>query len=129
MTFDSRQVSPFRPSSQKIVFTANSNTTPVIGEGSLILIDTLNLDFVLIDPFMKQLLHRHNKGIRKPTYEPELSTKVKYLISNYVSNHRLSELNKSFITQLSTIVISNSVQEALVDPRWKATMNEEMKSL
>ena len=77
---------------------------------------------------MKQLLRRYNKSIHKPTYEPELSTKVKYLISNYVSNHRLSELNKSFITQLSTIVISNSVQEALVDPR-KATMNEEMKSL
>ena len=77
---------------------------------------------------MKQLLRRYNKSIHKPTYEPELSAKVKYLISNYVSNHRLSELNKSFITQLSTIVISNSVQEALVDPR-KATMNEEMKSL
>ena len=128
MTFDSRQVSPLRPSLQKIVSTANGNTTPVIGEWSLTFIDTLNLNFVLIDPFMKQLLRRYNKSIHKPTYEPELSAKVKYLISNYVSNHRLSELNKSFITQLSTIVISNSVQEALVDPR-KATMNEEMKSL
>ncbi|RVW53554.1 Retrovirus-related Pol polyprotein from transposon TNT 1-94 [Vitis vinifera] len=46
------------------------------------------------DPFMKRLPHRHNRGIPKPTYEPELSTK-----------------------------------EALADPRWKATMNEEMKSL
>ena len=33
MTFDSRQVSPFGPSSQKIISTANGNTTPVIGEG------------------------------------------------------------------------------------------------
>ena len=41
--------------------------------------------------FMKQLPHRHNKGIPKPTYEPELSTKVKYPMSNYVSNHRLSK--------------------------------------
>ena len=40
------------------------------------------------DPFMKRLPHRHNRGIPKPTYEPELSTKVKYLVSNYVSNHR-----------------------------------------
>ncbi|RVW86216.1 Retrovirus-related Pol polyprotein from transposon RE1 [Vitis vinifera] len=48
------------------------------------------------DPFMKRLPHRHNRGIPKPTYEPELSTKVKYLMSNYVSNHRLSESNKSF---------------------------------
>ncbi|RVW24660.1 Retrovirus-related Pol polyprotein from transposon TNT 1-94 [Vitis vinifera] len=81
------------------------------------------------DPFMKRLPHRHNRGIPKPTYEPELSTKVKYPMSNYVSNHRLSESNKSFVNQLSTIAIPNSVQEALADPRWKATMNEEMKSL
>ncbi|KAJ9682154.1 hypothetical protein PVL29_018172 [Vitis rotundifolia] len=48
MTFDSRKVSPLRPSSQKIVSTANGNTTPVIGEGSLTFIDTLNLDSVLV---------------------------------------------------------------------------------
>ncbi|WJZ96754.1 hypothetical protein VitviT2T_015407 [Vitis vinifera] len=81
------------------------------------------------DLFMKRLPHRHNRGIPKPTYEPELSTKVKYPMSNYVSNHRLSESNKSFVNQLSTVAIPNSVQEALADPRWKAAMNEEMKSL
>ncbi|RVW22117.1 Retrovirus-related Pol polyprotein from transposon TNT 1-94 [Vitis vinifera] len=81
------------------------------------------------DPFMKRLPHRHNRGIPKPTYEPELSTKVKYPMSNYVSNHRLSESNKSFVNQLFTVTIPNSVQEALVDLRWKAAMNEEMKSL
>ena len=69
------------------------------------------------DPFMKWLPHCHNRGIPKPTYEPELSTKVKYPMSNYVSNHRLSESNKSFVNQLSTIAIPNSVQEALADPR------------
>ncbi|KAJ9697399.1 hypothetical protein PVL29_009289 [Vitis rotundifolia] len=50
MTFDSRQVSPLRPSSQKIVSTTNGNTTPVIGEGSLTLTDTLNLDSILVVP-------------------------------------------------------------------------------
>ena len=50
MTFDSKQVSPLRPSSQKIVSTANGNTTPVTGEGSLTLTDTLNLDSVLVVP-------------------------------------------------------------------------------
>ena len=50
MTFDSRQVSPLKSSSQKIVSTANGNTTLVIGEGSLTLTDTLNLDFVLVVP-------------------------------------------------------------------------------
>ena len=81
------------------------------------------------DPFMKRLPHYHNRGIPKPTYEPELSTKVKYPMSNYVSNHRLSESNKSFVNQLSTVAIPNSVQEALADPRWKVAMNEEIKSL
>ena len=33
------------------------------------------------------------------------------------------------VNQLSTIHISNSVQEAIIDPRWKDAMNEEMKSL
>ena len=56
-----------------------------------------------LNPFMKQLSHRHNKGIPKPTYEPELSIKVKYSMSNYVSNHRWSESNKSFVNQLSTV--------------------------
>ena len=46
-----------------------------------------------------------------------------------MSNHRLSESNKSFVNQLSNVSIPNSVQEALPDPRWKASMNEEMKSL
>ncbi|RVW24720.1 hypothetical protein CK203_082243 [Vitis vinifera] len=81
------------------------------------------------DPFMKRLPHRHNRGIPKPTYEPELFTKVKYPMSNYVSNHHLSKSNKSFVNQSSTIAIPNGVQEALVDPRWKAAMNVEMKSL
>ena len=46
-----------------------------------------------------------------------------------MSNHRLFESNKSFVNQLSDVAIPNSVHEALPDPRWKATMNEEMKSL
>ena len=59
--------------------------------------DVLNLE---PDPFMKRLPHRHNRGIPKPTYELELSTKVKYPMSNYVSNHRLSKSNKSFVNHI-----------------------------
>ena len=43
MTFDSRQVSPLKPSSQKFVSTANGSLAPIIGEWSLPLTDTLNL--------------------------------------------------------------------------------------
>ena len=84
---------------------------------------------IVSEPPRKQLPPCQTRGIPKPTYEPELSSKIKYHMSHYVSNHRLSESNKSFVNQLSTVSIPNSVQEALADPRWKATMNEEMKSL
>ena len=84
---------------------------------------------VVSEPPKKQLPSRQTRGIPKPTYEPKLSSKVKYPMIHYVSNHRLSELNKSFVNQLSTVSIPNSVHESLADPRWKAAMNEEMKSL
>ncbi|RVW92462.1 Retrovirus-related Pol polyprotein from transposon RE1 [Vitis vinifera] len=63
------------------------------------------------DPFMKRLPHRHNRDIPKPTYEPELSTKVKYPMSNYVSNHRLSESNKSFVNQIRCMVSEKQCQK------------------
>lgn len=81
------------------------------------------------EPHRRQLPQRHTRGIPKSTYEPELSSKAKYPMSHYVSNHRLSESNMSFVNQLSAVSIPNSVQEALSDPRWKEAMNEEMKSL
>ena len=48
MTFDVRQVSNLNPSSQNYVSTANGHTTPVIGEGSLHLTNTLHLDSVFV---------------------------------------------------------------------------------
>ena len=50
MTFDSRQVSPFKSSSQNSISTANGISIPIIGEGSLSLTNTLNLDYVLVAP-------------------------------------------------------------------------------
>ena len=50
MTFDSRQVSPLKSSSQNSVSTANGTSIPIIGEGSLSLTNTLNLDYVLVIP-------------------------------------------------------------------------------
>ena len=72
---------------------------------------------VMSEPPRKQLPPCQTRGIPKPTYEPELSSKVKYLMSHFVSNHRLFESNKSFANQLSTVSIPNNVQEALADPR------------
>ena len=64
---------------------------------------------VVSEPFLKQLPQHYTKGIPKPTYEPKLSSKIKYPMSHYVSNHRLSESNMSFVNQLSTVSIPNSV--------------------
>ena len=50
MTFYSRQVSPLKPSSQNYVSTANGTSIPIIGEGSLSLTNTLNLDSILVVP-------------------------------------------------------------------------------
>ena len=50
MTFDSRQVSPLKSSSQNFVSTANGTSISIIGEGSLSLTNTLNLNSVLFVP-------------------------------------------------------------------------------
>ena len=41
---------------------------------------------VVSEPPRKQLPPRQTRGIPKPTYEPELSSKVKYPMNHYVSN-------------------------------------------
>lgn len=48
MTFDFRHVSSLTPSTKPSVSTANGTSASVIGEGSVTLTDTLNLDSVLI---------------------------------------------------------------------------------
>ena len=72
---------------------------------------------VVSEPPRKQLPLCQTRGIPKPTYEPKLPSKVNYPMTHYVSNHRLSESNMSFVNQLFTVSIPNSVQEALADPR------------
>jgi hypothetical protein len=84
---------------------------------------------VNLEPHIKVLPDRVTRGIPRVTYEPILSSKPKYPMSNFVSYHSLSKACKSFVNQLSVVSIPNSVQEALRDPRWKEAMNEEMKSL
>ena len=56
MTFDSKQVSPLKSSSQNSVSTANGTSIPIIREGSLSLTNTLNLDYVLVVPSLNNNL-------------------------------------------------------------------------
>lgn len=97
--------------------------------------DTPNQLFVkdvsdsMSEPSRKQLPLRQTRGILKPTYESNFLVKKKYPMTHHVSNHHLSESNKSFINQSSVVSIPSGVHEALADPRWKSAMNEEMKPL
>jgi hypothetical protein len=91
---------------------------------------------------LRRLPERINRGIPKPiceadpkckhkyfASEPNSNSRVRYPLNNYVSTCHLSESNKSFVYQLSTVSIPNTVQEALVDSCWKDAMNEELRSL
>lgn len=52
MTFDSKLVHSLQLSSQTNVITVNDSATPIIGEGTIALTDNLNLDTVLVIPFL-----------------------------------------------------------------------------
>ena len=80
-------------------------------------------------PEIGKLPPRANRGIPKPTYEPDPKCKVQYPLSNYVSTKRLSESNKSFVCQLSSVSIPNSVQEGKTNLKWQEAMDKELCSL
>jgi hypothetical protein len=53
MTRDVRQLQSILPSSQSVISTANGSTSPVTGEGSVILSNTLTLNIVLVVPSLE----------------------------------------------------------------------------
>lgn len=52
VTFDSKHISHLKSLLEKNISISNCNTTPIIGEGSVTFIDILNLEYVLIVPFL-----------------------------------------------------------------------------
>ena len=52
---------------------------------------------------------RINRGIPKKQYDPDIHTKAKYPINNFISTHHLSESYVYTINQLSTISILSNV--------------------
>ncbi|KAH9685409.1 protein kinase domain-containing protein [Citrus sinensis] len=108
----------------------NSDTTAIENESHEEIPNQLSAEDVPTTSPIRRILPQHqNRGIPKPTYDPDFSSRVKYPMSHFVSNHHLSESNQSFVNQLSTVSIPNSVHEALKDPKCKAAMNDEMRSL
>ena len=96
----------------------NSDTTAIQNESYEEIPNQSSAEDVPTTSSIRRILpQRQNRGIPKPTYEPDFSSRVKYPMSHFVSNHRLSESNQSFVNQLSVVSIPNSVQEALKDPK------------
>ncbi|XP_070668503.1 uncharacterized protein [Malus domestica] len=60
MTCDSRQIQTLKPSTKTFVSVANSNVALIIGEGTVSLSDTLNLDTVLVVPTLDYNLFAHH---------------------------------------------------------------------
>ncbi|KAH9763832.1 retrovirus-related pol polyprotein from transposon RE1 [Citrus sinensis] len=90
----------------------NSDTTAIENEShEEILNQSFAEDVPTTSPIRRILPQRQNRDIPEPTYEPDFSSRVKYPMSHFVSNHRLSESNQSFVNQLSAVSIPNSVKE------------------
>lgn len=54
---------------------------------------------------------------------------TKHPLSNFMSYDRINNKYKAFATQLAMDSIPKYLGEAIVDPRWKEAINEEMKAL
>lgn len=68
-----------------------------------------DISYTVHESTRRQLPQRLTRGIQKPTYEPQLSSKVRYPMNHYMSTHRLSQTNRSFVNQLSNASIPNCV--------------------
>ncbi|RVW98769.1 Retrovirus-related Pol polyprotein from transposon RE1 [Vitis vinifera] len=84
-----------------------------LGETSTDSTDNLDLDLPIAV----------RKGTRECTNRPL------YPLSHYVSLKHLSSAHKNFIVSLNTIIIPNTVSEALTKREWKDAMREEMSAL
>lgn len=60
------------------------------------------------------------KGVRSCTQHP---------IAQFISYHRISPNQKSFLTSLDSIAIPNTVEEALQNQNWVQATHEEMRAL
>ena len=73
---------------------------------------------------------RHNRGKPPNRYSPDIEERQsKYLIVNYVSTQRLSELLRAFAHTLSSCQILSSVVKALSDSKWAQAIKEELEAL
>jgi Reverse transcriptase (RNA-dependent DNA polymerase) len=74
---------------------------------------------------------RKNRGIPPKRYVPENGTskEIKYPIANYTTTNELPNQLKEFNDKMLSIVVPDSVEEAMKDPKWVQAMEEELNAL
>jgi hypothetical protein len=74
---------------------------------------------------------RMNRGKPPKRYVPEdgTSKEIRYPIANYTTVEKLPKPLKDFSNQISSVIVPNSVEEALKDPKWVEAMEVEMNAL
>ena len=70
---------------------------------------------------------RQNGGKPPDRYSP--NGKARYVITQYVSTHRLPPQHQAFVNEMKNIKIPTNVEEALKNPKWAAAMEAEMDAL
>jgi hypothetical protein len=68
MTMDYGQLKFFKPSPQSVIFRANGSTSPITGEGSVTLSDSLMLDIILVLPYLDYNLLSISQSTSTLTY-------------------------------------------------------------
>ncbi|KAI5340008.1 hypothetical protein L3X38_019282 [Prunus dulcis] len=76
-----------------------------------------------------QLPLRTTRGKPKVQYSLDIHAKSKYLISHYVSTHRLSKSYAPYLCQLFIVCVPIKLHDALSNPKWMDVMKVEMDAL
>jgi len=69
---------------------------------------------------MIQIPIAQRKGVRSCTH---------HSVSDFVSYQHLSSPYRFFVSKLSSVSVPRNLQEALIDPKWRTAMHEEMEAL
>lgn len=98
--------------------------TPEASSHTTSSIDNSNMSLGYHLPF------RYNRGKPPNRYSPDFEErKSKYPIANHVSTGRLSKPLRAFVHNLSSTHVPTNVQDALADPKWTQSIEEEMEAL
>ncbi|CAI9276353.1 unnamed protein product [Lactuca saligna] len=68
---------------------------------------------------------RRNRGVPRKQYQPDLTSKSRYPINNFVSTAKLADTQRCMVEELSSVVIPKNIQDAMKHPEWRKAVSEE----